>query len=250
MIFKEFGDRQNKTVILLHGGGLSWWSCQPAAEKLQDTYHVVTPVIDGHGEDGGTLFLSIEDSAEKLIRYIDAELGGKVYAIGGLSLGAQITVEVLSRRSDIAEYAVIESALVFPLKLSVMTEWTFKISYGAISNRWFSKMQAASLCVPPEQFERYYEDSIKMTKQSLINMTKSNAAYALKDSFAATKAKALIIVGSKELGVMRRSAEKLRTALPGSTIYIAQDRKHGETSLVYTAAYTSLIRKFLEEPPV
>ena len=116
MLFKEFGNKSLKTIILLHGGGLSWWGFQNVIEFLENDYYVVTPTIDGHGDDADTAFISIEDSAEKLIHYIDTECGGKVFALAGLSIGAQIVTEVLSQKGDIAEFAVIESALVIPIK--------------------------------------------------------------------------------------------------------------------------------------
>ena len=58
MIFTEVGSRAHSTIILLHGGGLSDWSWKGVAEALVERYHVVTPVIDGHGEDGRTEFHS------------------------------------------------------------------------------------------------------------------------------------------------------------------------------------------------
>ena len=40
MIFQEYGTEHKETIILLHGGGLSWWNYRDAAEVLQDEYHV------------------------------------------------------------------------------------------------------------------------------------------------------------------------------------------------------------------
>jgi pimeloyl-ACP methyl ester carboxylesterase len=245
MLFKEYGDKRNKTVILLHGGGLTWWTYLAAAEALLETYHVVTPVIDGHGEEGGTLFVSVEASAEKLIRYIDAELGGRVFAIGGLSLGAKITVEVLTRRPDIAEYAVIESALVIPMKGTKRFYVPIvKASYGLIGNRWFSKRQAESYGIRGEAFEQYYEDTVKISKASLVNLTLIST-YKLKDAIRSTTAKTLIIYGSKELGIMKDSAIMLRDAIRGSTLYVAQGLNHGEFSLLHTEEFIKLVRTFL-----
>ena len=79
MLFKEFGDRSDPTIILLHGGGLSYWFLQNVVDGLVDNYHVVTPIIEGHGEDSGNTFISIEDSDNKLIKYVDSEHNGQVY---------------------------------------------------------------------------------------------------------------------------------------------------------------------------
>ncbi len=242
MLFKEFGDVKKPTVILLHGGGLSWWSLQPVIALLEKDYHIVTPIIDGYGEDAGTTFVSIERSAENLIAYIDNNCGGRVFALAGLSIGAQIVVEALTQRADIAVYAVIESALVCPIPgTKAMTVPACRMSYGLIQKRWFSKLQAKELCVPEELFETYYADSVKISEQSLINTILSNGTYELKPKIQETKAKALIIAGEKENSVMRKSAQKLHEAIQGSKLYIAPKMKHGELSLCYPEQYVKLL---------
>ncbi|HWR18954.1 MAG TPA: alpha/beta hydrolase [Clostridia bacterium] len=243
MIFKETPNKELPIIILLHGGGLSSWSLHSIVEQLQSEFHVVTPILDGHGEAGNEEFISIEDSANKLIEYIDVNCAGRVFAIGGLSIGAQIAVEVLSKRTDIADYAILESALVYPIKgTSAMTIPTYKLFYGLVKKRWFSKLQAKTLCVPDTMFEQYYQDSLKMSKQSLINITLSNGDYMLKNSISNTKSKVLIVVGEKEIGIMRKSAKRLHETIQGSELYIAPAMKHGELSLVNPEKYVALLK--------
>lgn len=248
MIFKETANKQMPTIILLHGGGLSSWSLQSVVEHLQSEFHVVTPIIDGHGENGDEEFISIQDSAEKLINYIDTNCKGKVFAVGGLSIGAQIITEVLSQRTDISTYAIIESALVYPIKgTAAMTVPTYKLLYGLVKSRWFSKLQAKTLCVPDDMFEEYYRDSLKISKQSLINITLSNGNYNLKSSIEDTKSKVLIIIGENEIGVMRKSAQRLHKAIKDSELYIAPAMRHGEMSLVYPKKYVELLKSFFAQ---
>jgi len=246
MKYMEFGVSDKPTIILLHGGGLSWWSLEGVIEELQTQYHLVTPIIDGHGEDGETTFTSISDSASKLISYIDTYCNGKVFALGGLSIGAQIITEIISMRADIAEYAIIESALVYPIKgTTALTVPTFKLFYGLVKKRWFSKVQAKNLFVPSDMFEQYYQDSLNISKQSLINITISNGSYTVKKSVSDFKGKVLIIVGEKELGIMQKSAKALHGMISNSQLYIADKMGHGEISLVHSKEYLVLIKSFL-----
>ena len=97
MIFKEFGDKNRPVIILLHGGGLSWWSWKAQIEVLEKDYRVVTPIIDGHGDAWDSTFVSINKSAKQVIKYIKENCDGKVLALCGLSIGAQIIVEILSQ---------------------------------------------------------------------------------------------------------------------------------------------------------
>jgi pimeloyl-ACP methyl ester carboxylesterase len=248
MLFKEINDRNLPIVILLHGGGLSDWSLEGIVNQLQKDFCVITPIIDGHGEDGEETFISILDSAKKLINYIDTQCDGKVYALGGLSLGAQIVIETLSQRENIAEYAVIESALVYSMKKATLMMTPFyNFCYSLINKKWFSRMQAKTLCILSEMFEQYYQDSMKISKQSLINITISNGNYELKETISNTKSKVLIIVGEKEIGIMKKSAQRLYHVIPGSKLYVAPKMKHGEISLVHPEKYIKLIVSFFKQ---
>ena len=111
MQFREYGEDRSRIVMLLHGGGLSWWNYREAASLLASDYHVILPILDGHA-DSEDDFGGIEENADRIISFIDREYGGSVLLIGGLSLGGQILTEMLSRRGDICRFAVIESASV------------------------------------------------------------------------------------------------------------------------------------------
>jgi pimeloyl-ACP methyl ester carboxylesterase len=41
MVVKEYGKTNKDTIILLHGGGLSWWNYEEVAELLKDEYHII-----------------------------------------------------------------------------------------------------------------------------------------------------------------------------------------------------------------
>ena len=91
----EFGSSHSEPLLFLHGGGLSWWNYREAAGLLAPDYHVLVPVLDGHaGSDRP--FTSIEDNAAEILSWIDTHLGGHVLLIGGLSLGAQVLLSLLS----------------------------------------------------------------------------------------------------------------------------------------------------------
>lgn len=248
MLFKEFGDRSKPVIILLHGGGLSWWSLKPQIEALKTDYFIVTPIIDGHGDDWNHTFKSIRESAEHLLDYIDETCGGKVFALYGLSIGAQIVIDVLSKRSGIAECAVIESALVYPMKLATAaTVPLYNLTFGLIRKQWYSRLQAKAFFVPEESIESYYLDSSRMTKESLINITRSNGDFSLSHNIGDTKARTLILVGERELSIMRKSAKLLHETIPGSTLKVIENSGHGEISLKNPEKQISMLTRFFTD---
>ena len=117
MIVTEFGIKNEEVIILLHGGGLSWWNYTDEIELLKNQFHIILPALDGHsGSDAD--HTSIEDNAARIIKYIDEKFDGQVLMICGLSLGGQILLEILSQRKDICKFAIIESALALPMPVT------------------------------------------------------------------------------------------------------------------------------------
>ena len=246
MIFKEYGTDKPETMIFLHGGGLSWWNYRAEAEMLQPEYHIVLPVLDGHA-DSPVPFTSIEDNAEELIEFIDEHFGGSVLLIGGLSLGSQVLLEMLSRRKDICRYALVESASVIPSKLTnALIGPAFGSSYGLIRNRSFAKMQFSSLHMDGHFFEEYYRDTCKIAKADMIAFLKANTSYALKPSVADTAARVHAVAGAKETGTILRSADAIRKAIPGCTVNLLPGLRHGEFSLNHPDRYTAYLKKMME----
>ena len=243
----EFGQQNPNVIMLLHGGGLSWWNYREAAQKLAERYHVVLPVLDGHAGSNAP-FSTIEENAASLISYIDTHFGGQVLALGGLSLGGQIAVEMLSQRKDICRYALLESVLVKPMKLThALIEPTFGMSYGLIKQKWFAKLQADFLGIPKALFDDYYRDTCAISKADMIAFLKANSIYTIKSGLSETKAKVKIAAGAKEQKNIRDSAVLLNQAIPGSSMEILPELRHGDLSLNKPEQYTKILTNWIGE---
>ena len=243
----EFGQENPDVIMLLHGGGLSWWNYREVAQKLAEQYHVVLPVLDGHA-DSDAPFRTMEENASRLISYIDAHFGGRVLAIGGLSLGGQVAVEMLSQRKDICRYALIESALVKPMTLTAaLIGPTFGMSYGLIKQHWFAKLQADYLGIPRALFDEYFRDTCKIRKGDMIAFLKANSLYTIKPSLSETTAKVKIVAGSREQKSIRDSAKMLYEAIPGSSVEILPGLRHGDLSLNKPEQYVKILTDWIRE---
>ena len=77
MKYKEYGLKNKDIIILLHGGGLSWWNYIDEIGLLEDEFHIVIPILDGHS-DSDTNFISIENNASEIINFINENYNGKV----------------------------------------------------------------------------------------------------------------------------------------------------------------------------
>ena len=238
----EFGKQHHDTMVLLHGGGLSWWNYREVAKRLAERYHVVLPVLDGHA-DSDAPFTTIEDNAARLISCIDTHFGGQVMLLGGLSLGGQIAVEMLSQRKDICRYALLESTLVKPSKLTAaMIGPAFGMSYGLVRQKWFAKLQADYLGIPKPLFDDYFRDTCAISRADMIAFLKANSLYTIKPSLSETTAKTKIVAGAKEPKSIRDSAKLLREAIPGSRMEILPGLRHGDLSINHPDRYVQMLK--------
>ena len=243
----EFGQQNSDVIMLLHGGGLSRWNYREVAKLLAERYHVVLPVLDGHA-DSDAPFTTIEDNAAGLISYVDAHFGGQVFAVSGLSLGGQVAAEMLSQRKDICRYALIESALVKPMKLtSALIAPTFGMSYGLVKQKWFATIQADYLGIPKALFDDYYRDTCKISKADMIAFLKANSLYAIKPSLSETTAKVKIVAGLREQKSIRDSAKLLHKAIPGSDLEILPGLRHGDLSINKPEQYVEILTDWIRE---
>ena len=242
MIVKEYGKSNKDIIMLLHGGGLSWWNYEEVSEILKSNYHVILPILDGHsGSDRD--FTSIESNANEIIEYIDNNYNGNVKLIGGLSLGAQILLDILSKRDNICEYTIIESALVCPMKMTnKLIKSSINVSYGLINKKWFSRLQFKSLKIKEELFDKYYIDSSNITKDNMISFLKASSNYHLKN-IKTNKSKSIVVVGSKERPIMIKSAKIIHDELINSELEILSGYYHGDLSINHPNEYAEKVKK-------
>ena len=247
MHYVEYGKENNNIILLLHGGGLSWWNYEDTAKSLQKDFHIILPILDGHAESDKP-FTTIEDNAAEIITFIDTHFGGSVFMIGGLSLGGQILLEILSQRNNICKYAIIESALVIPSKIThSMIKPAFGSCYGLIQYKWFSKLQFKSLKIKPGLFDCYYKDTCDISKNDMIAFLQANSLYSLKESIKSCEAKVFVFVGEKENNTMLKSAEMIHQTLRNSFLQVIPKLYHGEFSINHGKDYANKIREIIEE---
>ena len=245
MIIKEFGKKNKDVVILLHGGGLSWWNYKDVSELLKEKYHVILPILDGHsGSDKD--FISIEENAKEIIEFIDNNYKGHVKLISGLSLGGQILLVILSIREKICDFAIIESALVYKMKITnKLIAPSIKMSHFLINKLWFSKLQFNSLKIKEDLFNYYYEDTKKLTTKNMISFMKANTNYTIKNELSNCKSRVLIVAGRKEKQIMIKSAFKIHEMLPNSKIEIIESYYHGDLSINHADNFVKIVNELI-----
>lgn len=240
--------------MLIHGGGNSWWNWLRQARVLSEHYFVILPTLDGHGEEFAVPYISTENSADQLLSYIETSCQGHLYALCGVSLGGQIVMELLSRKADLAQKAIIEGSLCIPQP--AMAKYCMAIVRfcgGLLFSSRSCRFQIAAMPYllpkkmqyPPEIRSCYLEDMPRIRKESLYNMYATYMMqYRLKDSIRRTKAQVMYWYGEKEMKCVKESARLFQSYVPSCQIYEAKGYNHGYLSIYLPEEWLALAEPF------
>ena len=240
MKFHKFGDKNLPPILLIHGGGSSWWNYLRQARLLSHNYHVILPTLNGHGEE---------------YQLIKENCGGKLFALGGVSLGGQIAMEILSLDSDIAEKAIIDGSLCIPqprlARFSILLVSLFgKLMFSKSSCKL--QLSIMNKCYPrlayPDELKNYFmEDMARTPIKTLVTIYKTYMGhYKLKSRISKSKAQALYIYGEKELNGVKESARLFQQMHPDTILYEAKGYNHGYLSAYLPQEWIKLVVPFLE----
>lgn len=99
MKFFEFGEGNEKLMVMLHGGGVSYLGVLPVAEYMAGEFHVVSVAYDGfHPSEPKEEFISVTEEAEQIAGYIIGHCDGKIDVLYGVSYGCRVLCEVIRDR--------------------------------------------------------------------------------------------------------------------------------------------------------
>lgn len=226
--FKQYGNENDPCLLFIHGGGVSSWMWDKQIHFFKNNFNCITVDLPEHGlQQDGEIF-TIAESANNIIQFIEQMKIKKPITVIGFSLGAQVLLQMLARRPNLIDYAMINSALVRPSKLlSTSIRPLVQLTFPLIKMQSFAKLQAKSLFIGPDHFDTYFKESSQMKQDALIRILQENMSFQLPNHIDTGKTNILVTVGDKEKGIMKKSVLDLLKRLPNSKGVIIAGAGHG-----------------------
>lgn len=244
--YQEYGNKSASLLIFLHGGGVSNWMWDKQIQYFTQ-YHCIVPNLPEHGLDNNEIHFSIKRSAEEIIKLIEEKASGKKVNLIGFSLGSQVIIKLLSIKPDLIDTAIINSAAVRPLShAKKLIKPTLRLTFPLIKMRWFSRLQAKSLYIGKDYFERYYEESCQIKSDTLVRVLEENMSFKIPEDFRKATGKILVTVGEKEKAIMIKSAKDLVEANSNCSGVILPGVGHG-VSLATPDFFNYLVEVWIDE---
>jgi pimeloyl-ACP methyl ester carboxylesterase len=209
-------------------------------------YCVILCELDGHTDAENSVFQSIEACCDLIEQYVTAHWNGRLYGLSGFSMGATISVELMTRRRIQIEKVVLDGA------------WCVKVGalapvYTAIFC-WALKQIKAGKRIPDFLIEssmgkgnagivRTFYKNVAL--QSIRNACRDVYGYELSGELSAFCGKVAMWYGSKE-PYPRKSAKLLKKYLPQMQVEVFQGFGHGQFLNQHPEEYAQKLKDFMK----
>ncbi|KQQ50549.1 alpha/beta fold hydrolase [Plantibacter sp. Leaf314] len=214
-------------VLLLHGGGVAGWMWDSLRGTLEPCHAVLVPDLPGHGRSAGESYVSHAETVAALSQLLVATVPGRPATVIGFSLGAQLAIRLASEHPELVSQVIVVSAQAQAMPFTNVTLRALGVAAPLARRRWFAKLQARELFIPPHLMAEYIRTSAGITKATLSAAVGDNLRFELPAGWSAFRGRALVMVGRRERRLMRDSADAIHAALPGSERSIIDGCGHG-----------------------
>jgi pimeloyl-ACP methyl ester carboxylesterase len=110
--------------------------------------------------------------------------------------------------------------------------------------KWLVKWNMQGLGVPAEYFEDFRKDTAQMTIDGFVRMTLANGNNHLPPNLHAVTVPTLLLVGEKELKIMKESVRDLLAVMPSAQGYVVTGAIHN-WSMQLPDLFTQMVRVWI-----
>lgn len=250
MKIHTFGNSKNKAVVLIHGVLTPWQMWDYQIDKLKEDFYVIVPALDGHTEEEPSEFVSVKQEANIIENYITENLGGKVYAICGISMGAAISGVIWKNKRVKIEKLIMDGApfgKIPKFMIGIMESNYLKIVHSS-QKRDPKTLEGFKKNLLPEKYLPYYLAFIdKMSDESVKNIVNS----VFDDNYpsdADSSVQVMFLHGTKaNEKLAAKAAKRLKKDYPQMETICRKGHLHCENALFHPDEWYKEVVGFLME---
>lgn len=232
----EYGDKARDKIVLIHGFQLPYQSLNSYIEELKNNYHVLLPILDGHGSKDNELFVSFEKSAKDFEDYYIANYGKYVYAIYGVSMGGVLAARLWQNRKLNIQKLILESSpLVSYNKLmtSILTSQYLNLTHKAQKRDKKTLNQAVNSIITEDRLDDFLYILDNMSDDTIIKYIREIGKYKLPSNIDTTGTKVYYYHGTKLNEMLaKKTAKYIFKNYPDSTVVCLKGKGHCEDLLL------------------
>ncbi len=248
LVVHESGTRNAPSIVFLHAIGTSEWMWRQQVAQLQD-FHCLVPDLPGHGHSHALRWNSLQDTTDQIANIIRTQAtNGRAHMVG-LSLGAYVVAQLLASSAEVVDHAIMSGVTMLPLPGGRMMSWIGYIMAPLIKTEAMIRTNARMLRVPPENYDEYRRNAKLMSRQAFLGAGAAAGAFRMPAVFADVIVPTLVVAGTREHDLMRRSMAQLMATMPNMEARLAPDVGHGWNGEA-PELFSRMIRAWITDAPL
>jgi pimeloyl-ACP methyl ester carboxylesterase len=185
-------------------------------------------------------------AAKEVKNLIQERSGGNAHIVG-ISLGAQVAVQILATTPEIVQSAFLSGCSLRPipgLGNRILLTLIFGLYRPFQNIPWMVRANARQFGVPKTFEASFVDDTRSLSPTMLARVVSASQTFRLPTGIKGVNTPTLITVGEKELGTIKRSARDLVANLPNARAYEVGGQNHAWT-ISNPRLCASVIRAFI-----
>lgn len=251
MNFHVFSKSDAPRIILIHGTLTPWQIWEEQVKHLRKKYHVTVVALDAHEEDKASEFISIEQQAAQIEKYIKDNYGGEVFAVCGLSMGGAIANIMWRNGAVKIRNLVMDGAPLLPmgeLAAKIMTRNYLSIIKKSKKRDPKTLKSFKKNFLPEKYLEPFLKIADNMSESSIKNMLASVCRSELCTGIPHGTARILYIHGTRGTEVFQmKCGAFLKKNYPEARIICFRKMSHCRAAIYKPLKWLEVVEKFLQE---
>lgn len=239
--YRERGDANAPTLLLLHGSNASLLTWEPWSKRLEDTFHVVSVDLPGHGLTGAVPGDDYsEEGMARFVRMFADKLGLKSFALAGNSMGGGVAARFAEENPARVARLVLVDAGGLPFKSGEGTPLAFRLARVPVLNQVLLHITPRSLVseglgkaivhkevITDAMIDSYWDFArMEGTRRATMLRFQGQRDTYVRDHTTTLKMPVLILWGEEDGLIPVAVAQDWRKAVPGSKLIVYPKTGH------------------------
>lgn len=199
---------------------------QPCLCDLPD-YHCLLLDLPGHGKSNDLEWVSLEDTANRVIKLIQERVPQQRAHLVGASLGGSVAFQLLDICPEVVNHVLITGASLFPMPGLAFFKVMIRLMAPLIKTDLFLHAALKALNFSGEENEQFRQALHDISRQTFVNAWAQALDLRYSPSMDKVKNPILLMAGEKEQQFIHKSNYFLASRLPNAKARIAPKMGHG-----------------------
>lgn len=233
----EFGDRNRRKIILIHGFQSPYQVWDKYIEHYEKDFHVIVPIMPGHDPDRKEDFISFAETAKALENHYISHYGKNVYAVYGMSMGGVLTAMLWQNKILNIEKVIFDGTPLISFSgiiEKMMLHFYLSITHKAQQRDKKTLEQAVDRIISKENLDAFLKFLDNMSDVTIINCIKNIARFKLSANIDTAVTKIYFYHGTAANEMLaKKSAKYISKNYPAAAITCFKGKAHCENSLLH-----------------